>query len=321
MATIVKHPAAGSARRSAAGAALLVVVIGLSMQTGSALAVRVIGSVGMVEALWLRTAIAALILVAVRPRSLRAPKGRDLRALAALTLSLLAMNLTFYAAISRAPVGVVVAVEFLGPLAVAVAGTRRAVDFIWVALAGGGVVLLAGPTSSVGAAGLLFALAAAACWASFLLLAKRAVTTMPPLEVTTLMLAGSAVLLTPALLVGGVRVSGHLGAVGVGAAVAVLSSAFPYFLELVALRLVRASTYGVLLSIEPAAAALAGFLILSQRLTSDEVAAIVAVMIAAAGASWSAGRSVSGRLRAVVEDTAAGEAVDSPPQPARPGGA
>jgi inner membrane transporter RhtA len=315
----VPESSSGGARRGAVGAALLVVVIGLSMQTGSALAVRVIGSVGILEALWLRTAIAALILVAVRPRSLRLPRGRDLGALAALTLSLLAMNLSFYGAISHAPVGVVVAVEFLGPLAVAVGGTRRAVDFVWIALAAGGVVLLAGPASSVSALGLLLALAAAGCWAAFLLLAKRAVTTMPPLEVTTLMLAGSAVLLTPALLIGGVRIAGHLGAIGLGAVVAVLSSAFPYFLELVALRLVRASTYGILLSIEPAVAALAGYLILSQRLSTGELAAIVAVMIAAAGASWSAGRSVSGRLRAVVEDTAAAEAIDGGPQPARPG--
>jgi inner membrane transporter RhtA len=304
MVTPTRSPALAGARRGAVGASLLVVVIALSMQTGSALAVYVIGSVGVVEALWLRTAIAALILVAIRPRSLRLPKGRDLGALAALTLSLLGMNLSFYGAISYAPIGVVVAVEFLGPLGVAVVGTRRALDFAWIVLAGAGVALLAGPASSVSTVGLLLALAAASFWAAFLLLAKRAVTTMPPLEVTTIMLAGSAVLLTPALLAGGVRVAGHLEAIGLGAAVAVLSSAFPYFLELVALRLVRASTYGVLLSIEPAVAALTGYVILSQQLSPAELVAIVAVMIAAAGASWTAGRYDAGRLHAVVEDAA-----------------
>ena len=133
---------------------LLVVVIGLSVQTGSALAVKVIGSVGIVEALWLRTFIAALVLIAVRPRSLRLPRERGERlAVAALTLALLGMNLSFYGAISRAPVGLVVGIEFVGPLTVAVIGTRRAVDFLWVALAGAGVSVLARPSGSVGFAG------------------------------------------------------------------------------------------------------------------------------------------------------------------------
>lgn len=278
------HPIPG--RRTAGSAALLVVVIALSMQTGSALAGRLIESAGVVETLWLRTAIAAAILAALRPRSLRVPAAGDRLPLAALTLALLLMNLSFYAAISRAPLGIVVAVEFTGPLAVAVIGSRRVVDFVWIALAGVGVVLLAGPTSSVSTLGLLLALCAAGGWAAFLLLAKRAVTSMDPLPVTTLMLVGSAVLLTPALAVTGVETDGLWTALGVGAAIAVLSSAFPYFLELFVLSRVRAATYGVLLSIEPAVAALTGFLILAQRLTLVEGGAIAAVMAAAAGASW-----------------------------------
>jgi inner membrane transporter RhtA len=273
-------------RRTTGSAALLVVVIALSMQTGSALAGRLIESVGVVETLWLRTAIAAAILAVLRPHSLRVPAAGDRLPLAGLTLALLLMNLSFYAAISRAPLGVVVAVEFTGPLAVAVLGSRRAIDFVWIALAGAGVVLLAGPSSSVSTVGLALALCAAAFWAAFLLFAKRAVTTMDPLPVTTLMLVGSAVLLTPALAVSGVETDGLVAAFAVGALIAVLSSAFPYFLELFALQRVRAATYGVLLSIEPAVAALTGFLILGQRLTGVEVAAIVAVMVAAAGASW-----------------------------------
>jgi len=278
-----------SARRGAGTAALLVVVIALSMQVGSAVAVRVIESVGIVEALWLRTAIAALVLAALRPRSLRLPPRGKRLPVVGLTLALLAMNLSFYGAISHAPVGLVVAIEFLGPLAVAVFGTRRPLDVAWIVLAGAGVALLAGPSSSLSGLGLGLSLAAAACWAAYLLLAKRAVRDMDPLPVTTLMLAGSAALLTPALFVSGVQLAGHASAVALGALVAVLSSAFPYFLELVALRLVRASTYGVLLSIEPAAAAMAGFLILSQRLSPLEIGAMVAVMVAAAGASWTSG--------------------------------
>ena len=285
-----RHVPAGHGQRRAAGsAALLVIVIASSMQIGSALAVHVIGAVGIVEALWLRTAIAALILAALRPRSLRLPPAGSRLPVAALTLALLLMNLSFYGAISNAPVGVVVAVEFIGPLAVAVIGTRRPIDFLWIGLAGGGVVLLAGPTSSVSGLGLALSLAAAAGWAAYLLLAKRAVRDMDPLPVTTLMLAGSAALLTPVLFAGGVQIAGHGSALALGALVAVLSSAFPYFLELVALRLVRAATWGVLLSVEPAIAALAGYVVLSQRLSLLEVAAMAAVMAAAAGASWSSG--------------------------------
>ena len=278
-----------SGRRGAGTAALLVVVIALSFQTGSALAVKVIDSVGIVEALWLRTALAALVLFCVRPRSLRLPPRGQRLPLAALTLALLGMNASFYGAISHAPVGLVVAIEFVGPLAVAVIGSRRPLDYLWIVLAGAGVVVLGGPSSSVSGLGLALSLLAAFFWAAYLLLAKRALRDMDPLPVTTLILAGSAVLLTPLLLTTGPQVTGHMGALALGALVAVLSSAFPYFIEFVALRLVPAATYGVLLSIEPAAGALMGFLILSQRLTLTEIAAMVAVMVAAAGASWASG--------------------------------
>jgi inner membrane transporter RhtA len=283
-------PRSRTSGHAAGSAALLVIVIALSMQTGSALAGRLIESAGVVETLWLRTAIAAAILAALRPRSLRLPAAGDRLPVAALTLALLLMNLSFYAAISRAPLGIVVAVEFIGPLAVAVMGSRRVLDFLWIGLAALGVFLLAGPTSSVSSAGLALALCAAACWAAFLLLAKRAVTTMDPLPVTTLMLVGSTVLLTPLLAVTGVATDDVWRTLAMGAAIAILSSAFPYFLELFALSRVRAATYGVLLSIEPAVAALTGFLILGQRLTLTEGVAIAAVMVAAGGASWEGGR-------------------------------
>ncbi|MFH0915415.1 MAG: EamA family transporter [bacterium] len=270
------------------------------MQTGSALAVMVIDSVGVVQALWLRTALAALILAAVRPRWVRLPAKGDRLLLIGLTLSLVAMNFCFYEAISRVHVGIVVAVEFLGPLSVAVAGSRRLLDLVWVVCAALGVALLARPSGSVGLVGLTFALLAAACWAAFLLLAKRAVTRMEPLRVTILMLLGASVILTPIWLGTGVKIVGYGRALLLGLAVAVLSSGLPYFLELAAIKRVRASTYGVLLSIEPAIAALMGLIILSQRLAAREIGAIVAIIVAAAGASWtsaSAGPRPMGRGR------------------------
>ena len=274
-------------RRNAAAAAALVVVLTLSIQTGSALAVRVIESVGVFEALWLRTAFAALILVAVRPGALRRlpPKGQRLP-LAALAVAVFLMNLSFYGAISRVPVGIVVAIEFVGPLGVAVLGTRRPLDWLWIVLAGAGVVVLAGPSGAATGLGLLLALSAGVCWGAYLLLAKRAVTGMDPLSVTALMMLGATVLATPLLAIDGVKLAGHWDAVALGVIIAVASSAFPYWLEMVAIRRVRAATYGVLLSIEPAIAALAALVVLGQRISPLEAAAMAAVMAAAAGASW-----------------------------------
>ena len=275
----------------------LVVIVGLLMQAGSALAVLVIASVGVAEALWLRTALAALMLAAVRPRLVRLPARGDRLPLVALTLSLLAMNFSFYEAISRVPIGVVVAIEFLGPLGVAVAGSRRLLDGLWVVLAGAGIALLAKPGGAVSMVGLLFALLAAVCWAAFILSAKRAVRNVGSLRATILMLVGSAVLLTPVFLATGVRVAGHTHALLLGVAVAVLSSALPYALELAAIRRVRPSTYGVLLSIEPAIAALWGFVILSQRLAVRELFGIVAIVLAAAGAAWTSTADLPGPRR------------------------
>ena len=278
-----EHPIA---LRGGTGAAVAIVItVGLLFQVGSALAVHVMQSVGVIEALWMRTAFAALMLAAVRPRSFRLLGSEDRRGLAALTLALLGMNLFFYAAIERVPLGIVVTIEFLGPLTVAMLGSRRLLDWLWIVLAAAGVAVLAGPNGSADTVGLVFAFAAAACWGSFILLAKRAVTHADPLSITAVMLAGSAVLLTPVLLVGGVVVRGHGDAIALGVLVALLSSALPYQLEFLALQRVSAATYGVLLSIEPALAALVGFVLLSQRLSALEILAIVAVAVAAAGAS------------------------------------
>jgi inner membrane transporter RhtA len=278
-------------RRGAGAAVMIVISVGLLFQVGSALGVRVIESVGVVEALWLRTALAALMLIAVRPRSLRFPARGQRTGVLALTFALLGMNFFFYQAISRVPLGIVVTIEFLGPLAVAVLGSRRLIDWLWIVLAGCGVALLAGPSGSAEPVGLAFAFAAAACWGAFLLLAKQAVTHLDPLGVTIQMLVGSALLLTPLLLVTGVAIEGHGNYLALGALVALLSSAIPYHLELLALQRVPASTYGVLLSIEPAIAALAGFVMLSQQLNTAEVVAIIAVAVAAGGASWTTGRA------------------------------
>lgn len=279
-------------RRAAGSAVLLVVLLSSLFQIGSALAVMVVADVGVISATWMRQTFAALLLaglgMTLRRKRLRLPPPGRRLGLFFLVLSLLGMNLAFYAAVSRAPVGVVVTIEFLGPLAVAVLGTRRPIDWLWIVLAGAGVFVLAGPTGSAGGAGILFAFISGACWAAYLLLAKRSVTGQDPLTVTTLMIGGSALLLTPVFLLWGGSLQGQGHAIALAVAVAV-ASGLPYFLELIALRRVRAATYGVLVSIEPALAAAAGFLILGQALTLLEVVAIGAVVAAAAGAAWTAG--------------------------------
>jgi inner membrane transporter RhtA len=280
-------------RKDSTTAVAIVVAVGILMQAGSAIGVMVIDSVGVIQALWLRTALAAALLALARPRLVRLPAKSDRIWVLALVFSLAAMNFCFYEAISRAPIGLVVAIEFLGPLGVGVAGSRRRLDLLWVLLAAVGVGLLAQPSGSIGFDGLVFALLSAACWGAFLLVAKRSVSRMEPLHVTTLMLVGAALIFTPVWLATGVKVAGHGRAWLLGLAVAVLSSALPYFLELAAIKRVRASTYGVLLSIEPAIAAVMGLLILGQRLAYPEIAAILAIVAAAAGASW-----VSGPARA-----------------------
>ncbi len=266
-------------------APLLVIVIAFMMQSGSALATKVIAAVGVVDANWLRTTTAALILIAVRPRSLRLPPPGQRRTVGLLALSLLCMNLSFYGAISLAPIGIVVAIEFSGPLVVAVLGSRRPSDFVWVGLAAVGIAVLVGPSGSIGLGGLVLALSAALFWGLYLVLARRALGVLEPLHVTTLIFTGSALMLTPVALLFAPRLAHHPSAVALGATVGLVSSAGPYFLELVALRLVRAATYSVLLSLEPAIAALTGFLFVGQRLSALDVAAIVTVMIAAAGAT------------------------------------
>ncbi len=296
-----RTPASGDdqdGRRAAGSAAALVVLLAVSFQLGSALAVKVIHSVGVIEATWLRQAFAVVLLGGIwlvlgRGRFMMPPKGHRVP-LVALSLSLLGMNLAFYGAISHAPVGIVVAIEFLGPLGVAVAGTRRRVDWLWILFAGAGVALIAGPMSATSMLGLALAFVSGAFWAIYLLLAKHAVTGLDPFTVTTLMIAGTAVMLTPAFLVSGVKISGYGQAIVLAAVVALVSSALPYFLELVALRRVRAATYGVLLSIEPAVAAVAGFIVLGQVLTPLEIGGIAAIVAAAAGASWTSGSGTAG---------------------------
>lgn len=269
-----------------------------SVQFGSAFAATLFDQAGPGGVVLLRLALAAVLLLAItRPRLTGRPP-RQLLAAASFGLVLAAMNWSFYEAVDRLPLGPAVTVEFAGPLTVAIAGSRRLLDLLWAALAGGGVALLAfvgsgGSGSQSGGLdpwGLLLALVAGTCWACYILLSQRVGSIFPGLQGLAIALAVGAVALVPAGIVEGGSALLRPAVLGGGLAVAVLSSVIPYSFELTALRRVRAATFGLLMSLEPAVAALAGIVVLGQRLRPATLAALVMVVAASAGTTLEGGR-------------------------------
>jgi len=264
---------------------LLVIAGATSIQFGAALGATLFDEIGPGGASLLRLSFAAVVLVALwRPRP-RAYDRRALRLVGAFGLALGLMNLSFYEALDRIPLGVAVTIEFIGPVGVAVALSRRPLDLLWVVLAVAGIVLLADPFGSGGVdpLGLAFVLGAAACWAAYILLAQRASRVFS--GGTGLALAAAVAALVP-LGPGLVEGGGDLLAPGVllvGAAVALASSVIPYTLETEALRRIPANVFGVLMSLEPGVAAVAGFVVLGQRLGGRELLAIALVIAASVG--------------------------------------
>lgn len=261
----------------------------VSVQVGAALATELFDELGPVGTVMLRLAFAALVLVAVWRPALAALRGPHAGDVVLFGVALAAMNTSFYLALDRIPLGIAVTLEFVGPLGVAFAASRKRTDLLWAGLAAAGILLLSpdlgGGLDLLGAALALFA---GGWWAVYIVLATRVGRTsvggqglaLAMLVATALLLpagiaAGGSELLDPRLLAGGF-------------AVAILSSAIPYSLELEALRRLPQGTFGVLMSLEPAVAATVGFLALGQDLATTEVLAIVLVVVASAGALRSA---------------------------------
>jgi inner membrane transporter RhtA len=256
-----------------------------SVQFGAAFADTLFGAAGPGGVVLLRLLLSAAILLAAARPTLRGRTRRDLAAAVAFGLILGAMNWSFYEALNRLPLGVAVTIEFTGPLVVAVAGSRRVLDVIWVALAAGGVVLLAsrGSHEGVHPLGVVLALVAAACWACYILLSQRVGATFARLDGLAVALGVGALLVIPAGVVEGGSALLRAHVLGGGLAVALLSSLIPYSLELMALRRLSAYRFGLLMSLEPAMAALAGVLVLGQSLTPVLAAALVMVVAASVG--------------------------------------
>jgi inner membrane transporter RhtA len=272
----------GHAGRERAIAVGMVVVAAVSPQFGAALAVTLFAELGASGAAFLRLAFAAVILLAIwRPRL-----SGDLRLAAAFGVSLGLMNWSFYQAIDRIPLGVAVTIEFAGPLLVAVVGSRRPLDVVWVVLAGAGIVLLVGPGGGpMDPAGVAFALAAAVCWAAYIYLSKRTGASFSGGGGLAIAMAVGALVVLPAGLVEARGALAEPGLLGAALVVAVLSSVLPYSLDLEALRRLPEAVFGVLMSLDPAVAAVIGFVVLGQVLGARDVVAIGMVVVASAGAA------------------------------------
>lgn len=257
----------------------------LSVQLGSAAATATFDEVGPAGTVLYRLLFAAILLVAFWRPSLRGVGRGELLPIALFGITIAGMNLCFYEAIDRIPLGIAVTFEFVGPLAVAIAGSRRRLDLAWVALAVAGIVLLAGPAgSSPDGVGVVLALVAGGFWGAYILLSARVGRTWPGGGGLALAMAlSAAIMMVPGVAAGGGELLDPRLA-GIGLAVAVLSSVVPYSLELEALRRLPVGVFGVLMSIEPAVAALIGLAVLGQGIAAAEAVGIALVVFASAGA-------------------------------------
>ena len=267
--------------------ALLLVAVSVgSVQFGAALARTLFDEVGPAGTVLVRVGIAALVLALIWRPPFRGHSRDAWRLVVGFGVSLAVMNFFFYESLDRIPLGLAVTFEFVGPLGVALAGSRRRLDLAWIALAAGGIVLIAWPgTTDLDALGVLYALLAGAAWAAYILLSARTGRVFPSGGgALALAMCVAAALLIPVGIAeaGSDLLDPHVLLVGAG--VALLSSLIPYSAEFEALRLMPEHIFGVLLSLEPAAAALAGYLVLDQSLGGRELAGIAFVMAATAGA-------------------------------------
>jgi inner membrane transporter RhtA len=257
-----------------------------SVQVGAAIGKTLFDEVGPAGTVLLRLVFATILLaVAWRPR-LSGHSAGDWRLVVAFGVALAAMNLSIYAAIDRIPLGIAVTIEFVGPLGVAIVGSRRALDLVWVALAAAGILLLSDfGTADLDALGVAFALLAGCFWAAYILLSARVGQAFEGAQGLTIAMAVGAVLAAPiGVADGGAELAGA-GVLAVGLVVAFMSSALPYTFEMEALRRLPTGVFGVLMSFEPAMAALAGFAVLGEGLAAHELVAIALVVMASAGAA------------------------------------
>ena len=265
----------------------------LSVQLGASLAKLLFPVLGPVGTASQRVLLAAVVLLLIvrpwRQPALRRPSGPVLAALAAYGLTLGAMNTVFYAALARLPLGITVAIEFIGPLGLAVLGSRRPLDLLWAALALTGLLLLAQPWRTDGnridPVGVLLALAAGIAWGLYILAGRRLGTQVEGSAATALGMTVAALAVLPAGADAIPVVATHPTVLVEALATAVLSSALPYSIEMAALRRMTTRGFSVLMSLEPVVAALAGLLVLGERMTALRWLAIGGIVLACLGSA------------------------------------
>ncbi len=260
----------------------------ISVQSGAAIAKTLFPELGAAATASLRIGISALILLAVYRPNLSKINASQWKVVIPYGLSLGAMNLIFYFAIERIPIGLAVTLEFIGPLVVAVVGSKRLLDYLWVLLAAAGIVLIA-PWSDNGVdlLGVVFALLAGALWAAYIVLGGKVSKIMKGGEAVAVGMLFATLLILPFGIIGQGFQNMTPTFFYLGIALALLSSAIPFTLEMKALGQLPARTFSILMSLEPAAASICGLLFLQEYLTTNEIIAVVCVVIASVGSTMS----------------------------------
>ena len=265
----------------------LVLVGILSVQFGAGIAKTLFDEVAPTTIVWLRLVTSALVLLAIARPALRGRTRRDWLVVLAFGLTLGLMNWSIYQSFARIPIGLAVTIEFVGPLTLAVLGSRRPRDLVWVGLAGLGVLLLGLQPGDLTWAGVGFALLAGASWAAYILLSAQTGRRWQGVDGLAVASVVATLLLTP-LALG--RYADQLVDARIlllGALVGLLSSVIPYTCELVALRSLRPAVFSILMSLEPAAAALAGLVVVHELLAPLQLLAMACVVAASVGATRS----------------------------------
>ncbi len=269
------------------------VLIGiLSVQLGAAIAKDLFDVISPTGMVWLRLVTSALVLGLVARPALRGRSRDDWLVAIAFGVTLGVMNWAIYQSFARIPLGIAVTIEFVGPLTLAVIGSRRRRDLLWVGLAALGVLLLGLQPGDVNLPGVLFALLAGAAWAAYILLSARTGTRWPGLDGLAIASVVATLLLSPLALAGAGAALLDPKILALGAAVGLLSSVIPYSCELTALRTIRPAVFSILMSVEPAAAALAAIVVLGEFLSALQWLAVACVVVASVGATGS-GRTIS----------------------------
>ena len=287
---VPRDTSAGRRAPSMLPATLMVLGSCTSLQVGAALATRLFPATGAPGATLLRLGLAACALLAVSRPRMKSWTRAQWRAVLLFAVTLAGMNGFFYAALARIPLGVAVTIEFLGPLTLSVVLSRRVRELGWVLLALVGVVTLgwtgeSGSGASLDIVGIVFVLIAAVFWALYILAGARASAAVPGTGGLAVAMAMAAILLAPSGIRGATHVVDRPSLLLVALGTALMASVVPYSLEFAALRRLPKRTFGILLSLEPAVATLAGWLVLSQSVGPLAIVAILAVVAASVGST------------------------------------